>query len=581
MVLFNLDALKALFDDDTIKRMFFIPKNVQLALFSHVVLTSDGGVLAPREGSALLNPQNDTARPAPKDGASLFERFSDKLSHFDLDEADCLGVGELEPFFPPALLYIKIKSGIGEAQALFSQEPIRANYELLQAVGVKYLAGEWQKAQYLARFSVDLSSHISAGRLSDFSKTGYCNAFFLRHGSIGPTLEKGLVDAARSKIEAARVLSLESIKKLGQQACKDSMPMLCQPPPPAKPFPFGDLVPLGFLLKALRSASAEPSIRKTFNKLEKLVLNKRQGELWSFHAEDITTSTDSALVLLGIQDPEAIQALETFSDGHEGYYPQLWSQEAQPGKMQVGDWNRHWCQSDFATTCLIRALRREAGMSTRTTVEYLEKSFESRGGLFFANPYLVDWALARAIRDDETALDLRKKLLKEVLASMNEDCSFGVFDRPLSTAFAVLCLAALEHRSRSMLLAQYRLSEYVRSGDAWPNAIPFYSTFKLPDFPIVKNDRQEQAGQSDEQIVQVDDQYHAISYYLDQHRMIETAVIALALSENCSEIENDLDKEIKIEKTCHPRYRCHSHSEYIATYVLPLLCERAYARSHL
>ena len=549
--------------------MFFIPGNVQLALTSHVVLTSEGGVLAPREGFALINPQNNTFRPAAKDGNSLLERFTDKLSHFALDEADCLGVGELKPFFPPAVLYLKIKSGIGEGQALFSQEPIQANYELLQAVGVKYLDGGWQNNQYFARFTVDLSSHISAGSLSDFSKTGYCNAFFLRHGSIGPTLEKGLIDAARSKIEDAKVLCLESLKKLGQQAQEHSMPMLCQPPPPRKPFPFGDLVPLGFLLRALKSVSADSSTVETCGKLEKLVLNKRQDYLWSFHGGDIPTSTDSGLVLLGIQNLEALEALETFSDGNEGYYPQLWSQEAQPGKMQVGDWNRHWCQSDFATTCLIRALKREAGMSTRTTVAYLDESFETRGGLFFANPYLVDWVFASAIRDEESALHIRQQLLKEVLASMNEDFSFGVFDRPLSTAFAVLCMANLGHRSRSMLLAQYRLSEYVRFGNTWLDAIPFYSTFKLPDFPAVERGQQEQIDVFDEQIVQVNNQYHAISFYIDQYKVIETSVIMLALAENCPEVETNLDKEIENGRKCHPRYRSRSHSEYVADFVLP------------
>lgn len=570
MVLFSLDALRSMFDDTTTKRMFFIPENMGLGLFSHAVLTSAGLRLANKDGSGITNPQDGCIGSSIGDEPSLYDRFSEQLALFPLDEADCLGVGEISPFFPPAVLYIKKISTLCEAKALFSQSPSQFNYELLQAVGVRYISEEKLSQGCLTHFTVDLTKHIHSGRLSDFSKTGYCNAFFLQQGSIGLTLEGGLIGAAKDWISFTRDRGLKSVNMLAKQALEQPMTMFCQPPPPKEAFPFGDLLPLGFLLKSL-SILPDPSSSGAYQELREYLLSKRQDQLWSFQSGDIPTATDSALILLGISDPEAIQSLEVFSDGRGGYYPQLWSLHQQPAKMVVEDFNRHWCQADYTTTCLVRALRRSAGLAPVTTIDYLEGTFPYRSGLYFANPYLVDWTLAQAISGDEAAIGLREKLRREILAGMNADYSFGKYDIAFSSALAIISLAFLGQRDRTLLLAQRRLSDFMLPDGTWPEAIPFYSTFRLPDFPSVYSDTSERPNGSQEQIVSVGGAYYAISYYVDRHKLISTAIATLALSEEASPTRShqEPDKNVPAVLKSHPRYACSYQSEYITRFALP------------
>jgi hypothetical protein len=566
MVLFNLDKLHTLFDPPTIKRMFELPVDITLDRFSHTILTSEGTRLAPNDGAALFNPQDGGAQPHFTSEASFGDRFASQLSHFPLDEADCLGVGELAPFFPPVVLFLKIQSNVGFASALFFHQPSQLNYELLQAVGVQFISGEWQNEDYLAHFCVDLNKHILAGILSNFSKTGYCNAFFLQHGTIGPTLEAGLVEAARHQIGRARDIGSKAVERLSRSAAQEPLWMLCQPPPPKQAFPFGDLVPIGFLLRALalHSNPEEVAIRK---RLEGQLLEKRRQGLWSFQSGDINTSTDSALILLGVHLPEAVQALEIFSDGNGGYYPQLWSETNEDGKMPAADLNRHWLQADQATTYLARALRREAGLPELTSIDYLCSTFNARSGLYFANPYLVDWTLALALQGDDSARAeaLREELLQEILASSNKDHTFGKFDVALSTAFAILSLAAIGYRGRTLLLSQMRLAEFMEDDGTWPVSTPFYSTFKLPDLPISQKNQESSLVDAGDQIVQVHNQLFAISYYIDQYKIISTAVAALALAE-----EHRTKEEIPATASQnHPRYICQNQAEYIQAFALP------------
>ncbi len=578
MVLFNLSAVRPLSDDATVRQMFFLPKDLELEPYSHVVLTSHGGFLAPNEGAGLIDPSSNHSWSIAGTDSSLQDRFYSQLSLFPVDEADCLGIGEKEPF-PPALLYLQIKSGYGEAKAVFAQEVSQAHYELLQAVGVKFLGGYQQDSHYVAQFRNLLPVHIHAGTLAHFTRTGNCNLFFLQHGNIDSQLEAGLIKALESRVTWAKKLCFKVASQLGHEACHQSMSMTCQPPLSAKPFPFGDLVPLGFLLKALNVAASDSSISMVSQELSSFLLNKRQGHLWSFHTDSLITSTDSVLVLQGFNDPEAVEALEIFADDrgnyhpHEpyAYYPQLCSQDQQPGKMVVNDRNRHWCQSDYTTTCLVRALRREAGLATKTTADhYLAAGFESRSGLFFANPYMVDWALASALSGDESAAELKDKLLAEILASMNDDYSFGMYDIAISTGFAILSLAALGCRGRIVRLAQLRLLDFIDPQGTLPEATPFYSTL-LIDRKHISPNQLFRLSLSDyrKQIIQVYDQYHGISFYDDSYRMIATAVAVLALSEKCCPTKNDTNLIHMRGRNSHPRYKCRSHSEYIANFALP------------
>ena len=304
MVLFDLPALRGLISDIIVRNMFSLPQDANLGLYSHVVLTSRGPLIASREGSSLISANGRRIFSDGEREACLYDRFSDRFDLFAVDEADCLAVGETPPF-PPVLLHLKVTDGHGEARAVFATEPSGEHYELLKAVGVEYLGGDWEGAQFVARFRNHLPTHVHAGVLARFSRTGHCNLFFLRHGSIDRGLERGLISAASSRVAWAARIAQEAVTRLARKTCDERLALTCQPPPPARTFPYGDLVPLGFLLKA-SNAFMEPGAADACAKLRALLQSRRQGSLWSYHTGGLATSTDSALVLLGCHGPDGV-----------------------------------------------------------------------------------------------------------------------------------------------------------------------------------------------------------------------------------------------------------------------------------
>lgn len=325
-------------------------------------------------------------------------------------------------------------------------------------------------------------------------------------------------------------------------------PLTCLPPPPQPPKPFGDLVPLGFLLRALGRA---PGLRH-------FLLSKRQGLLWSYESGGLVTCIDSCLVLQGCPDRDAVEALEQFGDGRGSYYPQLWSDEVERGKMKRDALNFLWCQTDYVTTCLVRALRRECELPERTALPLLEAGFAERSGLFFANPYLVDWALAWALGDDPDGASLRGRLRAEILASQNEDGSFGGYDLALSTAAAALALAYLGcpgdvlGRAQQFLQAQHHTS-----------GIAFYSVLKSGWNALSARAMMGLLWQdSRKQLVEWDGRGYSITFYQDSHRMIQGSLARLAETAEPSAWAPGPAAER------HPRYDCMHASQYVSEWAM-------------
>lgn len=575
MVLFNLSAINQLTNDETIRAMYHLPSETNLQPHSHIVLTSQGRFLASQDELKLVEAVSGEELKEYISN-SLAKRFSSRLALVSVDEADCLGLAEQAPF-SPVLLHLKMEDGYGKAQAIFEKQPCFEHYELLQAVGVKFLGGENKDDYYLARFQNRLPVHIHAGILSHFSRTAHCNIFFFQHGNIDAPLENGLLQASQVRVNWTKQQCWQSLIKLATSACQKSLSMSCQPPAPNQPFPYGDLVPLGFVLKALNEAVAtseeNPELASAQQQLQEFLLSRQEDKLWAFHTQRLITATDSSLVLLGLDAPESVEALERFADGKGGYYPQLWSETKEPGKMLVDESCYHWCQADYATTCLIRYLRNSVGLKSKTSVDYLTAAFEQRAGLYFANPYLVDWVLAEAIRDDKDAATLRERLLAEVMASMNPDFSFGQYDLALSTALGILTLGALGVRDRTIRVAQLRLLELM--GDKTSPAIPFYSTLchdseltSQEKVALQLNETLTRPKDGQKQIRTIKGQYHSISLYLDTYRMITTAISALALSQNSNPNIREVSWNSS-SSSCHSRYQCRNHSEYVAKFALP------------
>jgi hypothetical protein len=241
--------------------------------------------------------------------------------------------------------------------------------------------------------------------------------------------------------------------------------------------------------------------------------------------------------------------------------------------MVVDESCQHWCQTDYATTVLIRGLRQAAALPEKTTIEFIKAGFATRSGLYFANPYLVDWLLAEAIRNDRQADSLRDDLLAEVIASLNPDYSFGEYDVALSTALGILTLGALGVNDRTILLSQMRLMELMSDSNLQTIAIPFYSTLQISEELSARSQVTLKLGEffnrldhGQKQIRTISGQLHSISLYLDTHQMITTALVALALAQPCDATQRT---ELSPRADRHPRYRCQNHTDYIAKFALP------------
>ncbi|MGH3148415.1 MAG: hypothetical protein ACRDTR_21750, partial [Rubrobacter sp.] len=340
---------------------------------------------------------------------------------------------------------------------------------------------------------------------------------------------------------------------LAEEAGRDPMPPTCRPPPPVEPFEYGDLVPLGFLLRTIAAYTEGTSpVRQG---LEALLRGKRQGLLWPYHSGTLVTCIDSALVLQGFRDPAGVEAREAFADGLGGYSPQLCSERPERGKMTITPRNRHWCQPEYGTTCLVTALRAQNGLRRKTDAAYLEAGYENRGGLYFANPYMVDWALAWALQGTASATELRERLATDVLASMNEDGSFGRYDVPMSTALAILSLVSLSAADEAVHRARLRLADLMMADGLWPSGTPFYSSVTVPRERFSGGTLARlMLGRRQGQLVWLSDAVHAISFYEDRYRVISTSLAVLALTLSGPPVERDTAPPTEDRDGCHPRY---------------------------
>lgn len=573
MVLFNLEKVRPIAGDEVTRAMFYLPEAIDLNPFSHVVLTSAGRLVATLSENALVDPYSGNICEKPPQGETLAHQFADRLSLFAIDEADCIGLGEIEGF-SPVLLHLVLHDHEGHATAIFDYDPDHPpdhrHYELLRAVGVRFVDGKSQDGYYLAQFRNRLPIHIHAGILSHFERTGNCNLFFLQHGKIDSPLEQGLLEAGSRRITWSKNQAIAWLQTVTETALQNPLSMTCVPPAPEQPFPYGDLVPLGFVLRSLR----DTQMTAAYARLSAYIISQQQEFLWAFHQKRLITATDSALVMQGlIGDLSATYtALERFSDG-QGYYPQLWAKSPQPDRMVKDTSCAHWCQTDFATTAMIRALQLSNGIEPKTPITYLTDRIAERSGLYFANPYLVDYYLALALQEDTIESQLaRHQLLEEVLSSRNNDFSFGYFDIPLSTALAILTMAALGSRGRAMRASQLRLLDFLESSGSFPASIPFYSSLRLDtdgrselklkmmQLNLLSDPRKRS------QVQQIGEEYHSISLYLDSHKMISTALAVSALHTPCNPQIYDIDK--LPAKNSHPRYRCRDQIGYITKFAL-------------
>ena len=524
---------------------------------AYAVLTASGRYLVDETGAA--RPGDAVAPPLhpPATGGGLADRHAELLAMVEAGSADCVGFGQAEGHGPVAMA-VTIRDGTGSARAAFERPPSCRHFELLPAVGVDHLGHEAMGDRTLVRFENRLPEHLLAGVVSAFARTHHCNLFFLRHGEVDPQLEQGLIAAGEARLRlAVRVLQAQAVRA-ALDARGGDRAMTCLPPSPRAPFPYGDLVPLGLLLRALRRFPGDKAIDAGAQLLQRHLDRRRQGRLWSFHSGGLPTATDSALILLGHGDRDGIAALEEFAVPG-GILPQLADAEGTAGRMRAGPENAHWRQPDLATTCLVRWLQREAGLPVTVPLAAITAAPERRAGLYFANPYLIDWCLAEAVHDEPDAAPIRDRIAAEIAASANPDFSFGRYDVVLSTALAILALAALGRRGRLLRAAQLRLLREVDGATAGPPPRPFYYTFAAGGaadrLPMPVQGRIAVAGQ-----------LHDLHLLEDTYRHLTVAVLLLALDQPCDPAVADLPPP---ERTPHARYACATAVDYVREHALP------------
>lgn len=554
-VLFRTHALAQFISNKQLVPMLGLPAGVDVAGSVAVALTSAGKCLDFGDHQPLRWVGDAPAAS----GGSIALRHARQLSLLSsAQQADCIGFGQL-PGMAPVVLSVAVIADAALAEALFGSAPPQDHYDLLAAVGVCHLGGESCGPWWRARFRNRLGDHLRAAALSAFARTAHCNLFFLHHGRIDARLEAGLLAAAEARVAHGRGVATATAIALVLAARRTEMAMTCVPCLGLASYPFGDLVPLGLLAHALAGASWQGDAAHAATTLARRHLEHHQVQgLWPFHRGRLPTATDSALVLLGHADAAGVEALERFGDGTGGYLPQLVNAGGDALHMRDDAKLRHWCQADLGTTCLVRALRHRAGLPERTSLAWLEERFDRRAALFFANPYLTDWAFALAIAADPAAERLRDRLALEILASVNADFSFGQFDRPLSTALAILALAALGRHGRLLRIAQLRLLEDLEQQGRGPVTTPFHSTRRLPAEAADAAIRG--AG-----VLRAGDEWHALSLYEDTHRMVLGAFALLALEVPC-----EAGRPVAApDPAPHPRYRAARAARYVEAFVLP------------
>jgi hypothetical protein len=545
IVLFRLACIRALLREEDVKRMFRLADSIDIADATHVVLSSDHRYIAMRSQMHRAD-GGPNCNFASFSSANLFLQRRELFDSVDINEADCLAYARTSAA-APVLLHMRVADGDGLCHVTCHHAPSLKHYELLAAVGIEYLGYSPAKSGFGLRFRNRLPSHFNAAALANFSRPGNCNRFFLNHCEIDATVESGLTLALRTRIEKCREQGRHALRRLMEQSLRADLSMGCEPPPPKAKFPFGNIVPLGFLLHAVGNESPG-GLDRVGVALQDKLLSARQGPHWAFHRGHLVTCTDSALVLKAFADPEAIEALEDFADGSGGYFPQLWAHKSEAGRMRYRDATAHWCQSDFGTTCLVRGLRAQAGLLRHTSLEYLLARFDTRAALYFANPYMVDWALAVSLRADADidSAGIRHRLTDELLGGINRDYSFGAYDRALSTSLAILALAELGYRGRTLCLSQSRLADMVDvDTGTWPVCTVFYSSRRGS-----KRDCAE----------------FETTFYVDEHKVITTSLAMLALSEpaDAASVEKTVD-----ERIAHPRYRAAHPAEYVRDFAIP------------
>jgi hypothetical protein len=495
----------------------------------------------------------ESSNPRPVPG-SILNRFAAELDLVPSGSSICVGVGGEGDD------KVLVQVAGEEAVAVWRHPPEPRGWGLLPAVGVQPSSVATVGEHTVVRFSFDLGMHLRAAKAAAFARTDGCIRYFLGGGRVEGTLALNLLGDADTRLGNVRRRTIARLAEQVVRFCDEGLAMQCRPGGGKAPHPLGNTVPLGLALYALRAFPTSDDALRAATRAADCLAARRQDRLWAFQAGDLVTALDSALVLLGVEDLIGVRELETFRSPHGGYRAQRCGRG--PGAMPVSDRNRHWCEPDVPTTALVQALRVRHGLPATVDPTWLLSRSARRDGLFFANPYLADWAYALGLPIG--ASRARRRLQDEVLASASADRSFGAFDRVLSTASAVLCVSATGCDRRTLRPFQLRLLELLDEDGETSPSTPFYSALaidgRLPPRALLEEMRR----QPDWQVVTARGRWFRVTLYEDATGMVTTALAGLAL---CADGERRPPEHGATR--CASRYRATDLLDYIEHFALP------------
>jgi hypothetical protein len=556
MVMFRISAIQRFADNTTIKKMYFLNENTEIEQYDFVVLTSEGRFLYNNQNTSFTN--GESLHPVKFNTHGLSDVYKDEIGSLNIDLADSFATGYY-PEYGKVILYITFDKTVAIAQSVFNKAPNTDYYEFLQAVGVKFIKGEYlANGKYLAHYENTLSKHIASGILANFSRTDNCNLFFFLHGNINDELAKGIIHAGWKRLEYEQKHLQSKLELLANKCMQENLKMQVIQPFTEDTFDMGDVVPKGILYGAL--AMILPNERVTLNLHDSLYKDKLRG-LWTFEKNDLETSVDTALILQFMYDNEATQLLQKFQDPKSGgFLPQTDAEVPKEGDMKYVPEKDHWCQANIASSALIAYIYHKHQINIDTQLEhFILSNFDNRSDLYFANPYFVDWLYAKSLTALSNTNSLKDRLKNEILSSINFDFSLGAFDKVFSTACGILALKELGASDNQLLALQlFVLNNYQTPGEQQP--IPFYSSLLLHETHSVKTGN----------IVSIKDKNLSVYLYKDQHSVIYTAIVGLSLSIDTKNASNQ-NKGIKdyVSANSPSRYVCKNHLEYIAQFALP------------
>lgn len=552
MVMFRIRSIKRFADNPTIIDMYFLNKDTIVDDYDFVILTSKGRFLYNHDKNLFKNGETLSLHTFEKKG--LYDVYASKLELFNLNLADSFATGDY-PEYGKVVLYIQFKERVAIAKSVFTQAPNEKYYDYLQAVGIKYVSGEYINGEFLATYENTLSKHIASGILADFSRTDNCNLFFFLHGNINSVLSEGILQAGKKRIQHERIQLAQRLKDLAIKSMASQLKMEVLQPFGEPSFQMGDVVPKGFLYGALSKCLKNDTIIEEYR--ESLENDKLRG-LWTFEKDDLETSIDSALVIMNLYDEAATALLKKFQDNEtKAYLPQTDAVLPKKGDMQYVPEKDHWCQPDISISALILSLLKRHNLGVEDQLEnFVNENFEKRSGLYFTNPYFVDWLYAKGLSISDKTGETKKQLIETILSSVNEDFSLGTFDKVFSTACGILALEELGCEPNLIYALQlYVLNNYRNPVESQP--IPFYSSLIMDT-------------NKEGRIVTVNNKKLALYFYKDTHEMVYLSVVALSLNRSTDAVSIDIDKGLNdyVSRNYSSRYSCSTIEDYLVNYSL-------------